>query len=239
MNTHTALNYQLYLQREAHFTHQAGDVEAPFYEMVARGDVEQILENQRKYGKLESVGKGALSDSPLRNQIYHLVVNATLVSRACCKAGMSTEEAYTLTDIYIRQADQCKTPQQVMNLNDEMVLDFAKRMKALAKNGISSQTIRRVCEYICDNLHENLSVGLLARRAGLSRSYLSGLFKKETGEPLKGYIMRKRLETAAAMLKSTDASCADIAFTLSFSTQSYFTECFKKHYGCTPGEYRR
>lgn len=233
------LDYQLYLQREAHFIHEAGDVETPFYEMVAQGNVEQILENQQKYGKYRTEGKGSLSKSPLRNQIYHLVVNATLLSRACSKAGMPTEVAYTLTDIYIQKADHCKTVIQVMDLNDEMVLDFVRRMKALHEEGISSHTIRRVCEYICDHLHERLTTEMIAEYIHLNRSYLSTLFKRETGETLQSYMMRKRLETAAAMLRSTDASCADIAFTLSFSTQSYFTECFRKRYGCTPGEYRK
>lgn len=239
MNTHKLLDYHLYLQREANFIHEPSSSESYFYDAVSRGDVKQIEENQKKYGKYCTDGKGSLSKNPVRNQIYHLVVNSALLARACVKEGLSHEIAFTLSDIYIRKADTCKTPYEVMDLNDEMVMDFTKRMQEIHTQDSGSFTIRKTTDYICSHLHEKITTALLAEKIGLNRSYLSTLFKKETGMSIQNYILKKRMETAKNMLASTDFDYADIAFSLGFSSQSYFCQCFKEYYHCTPGDYRK
>lgn len=238
MNTDKILNYQLYVQREAYFYHEPYDHEQFLYDAICQGNVALIEENQRKYSKYAKEGKGSLSDSPVRNQIYHLVANTAVITRICVSNGLPHETAYTLSDIYIRRADACTTVDAVMKLNDEMVLHFTKLMGELRHEMPLSPVIRKSCNYILDNLHQKLTIAVLADYAGISRSHLSVLFKKEMGMTIQEYIMKKRIETAASMLLSTDFSYSSIAATLCFSSQSYFGKCFKKYYGCTPKEYR-
>ena len=73
---------------------------------------------------------------------------------------------------------------------------------------------------------------------GLNESYLSRLFKKETGLTVTDYILRKKIETAENMLKFSEYSPSQIAFMLGFPSQSYFTAAFKKISGTTPKKYR-
>lgn len=238
MNTDKTLKYQLYVQREEFFYHESYDHEQFLYDAICQGNVELIEENQRKYSKYATEGKGNLSDNPVRNQIYHLVANTAVITRVCVNNGLPHETAYTLSDIYIRKADACTTTAAVMKLNDEMVLHFTRLMRELHYEAPVSLTIQKTCNYILDNLHQKLTTKILADYVGVNRTYLSTLFKREIGKTIQEYIMKKRLETAASMLVSTDFPYSSIATTLCFSSQSYFGKCFKEYYGCTPKEYR-
>ena len=233
------LEYRLYVQREAEFFHEPYENEQHIYKLIKNGDVDGILKNQSKYATAVDDGKDKLSDDPVKNQIYHLIVNAALIARICYFAGLPQEMVYTLSDKYIRQADKCETVDDVKKTNDTMVLDFARQMKHLRENKVLSPKIRQAVNFICDNLHKKITVDQLAKITGLNKSYLCSLFKKELSITIQKYILIRRIETAQRMLFETDYKEADISYTLGFSTQSYFCKCFKEQTGFTPHEYKR
>lgn len=238
-DTKKELEYQLYVQREKEFFHEPYENEQSIFRMIKNGDVDGIIKNREMYSDVPfEVGKGNLSDNPLRNHIYHFIVNTALVTRICSSAGLPHETAYTLSDIFIRRADTCKSVSEVIRLGDEMSLEFARQMKNLKKNRILSPKIRQVINYICDNLHRKITVNQLAELTGLNKSYLCELFKKEMSLTIQKYILIRRIETAQKMLLSTDYRESDIAYTLGFSSQSYFCKCFKAQTGFTPREYK-
>lgn len=88
------------------------------------------------------------------------------------------------------------------------------------------------------HLHEPIHTEILAEHVGLNRSYLSTLFKKETGQTLSQYILSKRIEAAQNMLRFSDYSYAEIAASLAFSSQSHFIRVFRAQTGYTPKEFR-
>jgi len=69
-------------------------------------------------------------------------------------------------------------------------------------------------------------------------SYLSVLFKKETGETISEYRSRIRLERAKELLKDTKNRIYEISEKCGYKTASYFTHQFKMVFGCTPNEFR-
>ncbi|MGN0577640.1 MAG: helix-turn-helix domain-containing protein [Ruminiclostridium sp.] len=237
MKIKNALDYQLYLQRENDFFHSPYRQELEFYRLVRNGDVERIKENSRRYGKLPESGKGVLSENSLKNSLYHMIINTALITRTCISGGLSPETAYTMSDIYIRRADGCRTAEEINELNDEMTLEFAGEMKRLSQRGCSAVT-KRVISYICGNLNRPLTAGGIAETLGYNRSYISTLFKRETGMTIQGYIREKRIETAENILKSTDFPLSDIALSLGFSSQSHFCSRFKEKTGLSPKTYR-
>jgi AraC-like DNA-binding protein len=85
---------------------------------------------------------------------------------------------------------------------------------------------------------EPLDVGDLARAAGLSRAHFSREFRRTFGESPHAYLLTRRLERAAALLRSTDRSVADICFSVGLSSVGSFTTSFKRTYGVSPTEYR-
>lgn len=239
MVTSKMLEYQLYVQRENNFLHEPLEKEYSFYTAVKNGDVEYIEKLKKNSVNSKPSPKGHLSSNPLRNEIYHFVVNTAIIVRCCVDGGMPHETAYTLSDLYINQADKLKTPSEVFELNDRMVMDYAKRMKELHYSRQYSQNVYTCIHYIYNNLHQDITVKILAELTGLNPNYLSTHFKKETGWSISRFIINTRLDTAAKMLESTQFSCSDIAFTLNFSSQSYFIRQFRSKFGITPNEYRK
>lgn len=238
------LDYQLFLQREEHLFHQPYSNEINFYTAIKKGDIEFIENNKKKYEnqqekKPSSNGKGLLSKDSVKNERYHLIVNAAIITRNCIEGGLDQEAAYTLSDLYIRLADETDTVARLQEINDDMVRSFTLKMKELRTRQIMSRHISQCIRYIYDHLHEQITIDSLSRQVGLHPCYLASLFKKETGITIHSFIQNKRLETAENMLKNSAYSCADIANMLCFSSQSHFIRAFRKKYGMTPKEYRQ
>ena len=85
---------------------------------------------------------------------------------------------------------------------------------------------------------EPLGVADLARAAGLSRAHFSREFRRAFGESPHAYLLTRRLERAAALLRTTDRSIADICFTVGLKSVGSFTTSFGQTYGMTPTAYR-
>jgi AraC-like DNA-binding protein len=85
---------------------------------------------------------------------------------------------------------------------------------------------------------EPLGVDELARAAGLSRAHFSREFRRAFGEPPHAYLLTRRLERAAALLRVTDRSVADICFSVGLGSVGSFTTSFTRTYGMTPTAYR-
>lgn len=231
------LSYREFVQRENDILRAPYNPELEFYSIIKSGNVEETKE-LCKQSLLSKPGLGTLSEDKLRNIKYHFVITTALVARYCIEGGMEVAVAYSLSDFYIQKADRCKRPEDVAELHPFMCIDYAKRMRQLRKQKITSRPIAMCIDYIYDHLHTRITVDILAEHVKLTPSYLSRLFKKETGTNISSYIQQKKIETAQNMLIYSEYSPAQISSTLAFPSQSYFTEIFRKHTGMTPIRFR-
>jgi AraC-like DNA-binding protein len=85
---------------------------------------------------------------------------------------------------------------------------------------------------------EPLGVDDLAHAAGLSRAHFSREFKRAFGEAPHAYLLTRRLERAASMLRHTDNSVAEICFSVGLQSVGSFTSSFTRAYGLSPTAYR-
>jgi AraC-like DNA-binding protein len=85
---------------------------------------------------------------------------------------------------------------------------------------------------------EPLDVDDLARAAGLSRAHFSREFRRAFGESPHAYLLTRRLERAAALLRNTDHSVAEICFAVGLQSVGSFTTSFTRTYGRSPTVYR-
>jgi AraC-like DNA-binding protein len=83
-----------------------------------------------------------------------------------------------------------------------------------------------------------IGVGDMADAAGLSRAHFSREFSRSFGESPRAYLLTRRLERAAALLRNTDWSVAEICFSVGLSSVGSFTSSFKRAFGMTPTAYR-
>ena len=84
---------------------------------------------------------------------------------------------------------------------------------------------------------DKFSTDIFVREMLMSRTSLYTKMKALTGESVKEFIRRIRLNTAAEMILRNEHSIVEISFLVGFATPSYFTTSFKKYFGCQPTEY--
>ena len=85
---------------------------------------------------------------------------------------------------------------------------------------------------------EPLGVDDLAGAAGLSRAHFSREFRRAFGESPHAYLLTRRLERAAALVRSADRTVADICFSVGLQSVGSFTTSFTRSYGMSPTAYR-
>lgn len=218
--------------------HREPTEEFLFYHAVTSGDVEAVRKNCEQERFMDSDGVGILSRNAVTNLKYHFVITTALITRMCNQKGMELEQAFRLSDFYIQRLDDIHTVQGVQDLHDEMVVDYTKKMRKICQGDVNSKHINACKEYIYSHIKERIMVEDLADELGVSASYLSRLFKKETGDSISAYICKRKIDMAKNLLRYSDYSMIDIANRLSFSSQSHFIQKFREYAGMTPKKYR-
>ncbi|MFF2479391.1 response regulator [Paenibacillus sp. NPDC058071] len=101
-----------------------------------------------------------------------------------------------------------------------------------------NQAFNPILQYVTENFASDLSLQQLSSRFFLNPSYISQLFKKETGETLTAYVARLRIDHACELLVRSDANVQEIAEQIGYRDYFYFTRLFKKLTAQTPTQYR-
>ena len=104
--------------------------------------------------------------------------------------------------------------------------------------GIDDRRLRRALDRIEADLAENLSLDDLAAEAGLSPFHFSRAFRTATGESPLQFVIRRRIETAQGMLRTTRLPLAEIAWRVGYGDVSRFGQHFRRQTGTTPGAWR-
>ena len=220
-------------QADAHGTYEA---EQEMIRIVREGDIDNYRAHMDRIAVTGRMGKLS-NDDPLRQMKNAVITCLILFSRAAMEGGLDPEVSYTLSDCYFQSIEACDSIPALVDIALPMQEDYIQRVHRCRTGGLS-RPVQACCDYIGLHLEEPLDLPTLARTAGYTEYYLSSKFKKETGLPPSGYIRRKRLERAAHLLRTTCEDIQTISARLQFSSQSHFSDCFRKQYGMTPSAYR-
>ncbi|ANE47113.1 hypothetical protein SY83_13535 [Paenibacillus swuensis] len=138
-----------------------------------------------------------------------------------------------------------KTPKTfVLDEIERWALTILQQLEVGNLNRNDSQTrtgnhlTKKVQLYIQTHLSGDISIMTLANHVYLNPSYLSRVFKHETGESISSYTMRVRMERAAYDLLNTRKKVYEITSELGYQNPQHFIKVFKKYYELTPQEYR-
>ena len=104
------------------------------------------------------------------------------------------------------------------------------------RSGRECSSIKR---YIDTNFAEEITLDTLADRTGLNKYYLVHAFTKTYGISPINYLIRQRIISSQRLLRETDFNISKIAMMSGFSSQSYFSQSFKRQTGQTPAQFRR
>jgi len=109
---------------------------------------------------------------------------------------------------------------------------------AFYKGGLSPYRLKRVLDYIADNLETDISLFDLAAIAGMSPHYFSELFKRSIGRSPHNYVLLQRIDRAKELLRNPKRSIIETGLDVGFQNPSHFARMFRKLEGTTPSKFR-
>jgi AraC family transcriptional regulator len=106
------------------------------------------------------------------------------------------------------------------------------------RGGLGPARLRKIREFVCANMEEELRLREMAQSVGLSTTHFSQMFRRSTGESPHQFVLRQRIERGKQMLRAAEGRILDIAIACGFKTQQHFARVFRKLCGASPTEYR-
>lgn len=174
---------------------------------------------------------------PLRNLKNYVIIMNTLLRKSAENGAVHPLHIDRLSSDFARKIELLTSREAGMKLLREMIHKYCLLVKNHSMKGYSL-LIQKVITQIDMDLTADLTLSALAKLQNVNASYLSTLFKKETGQTLTEYVNRKRIDHAIFLLNSTSLQIQSIAQHCGISDVNYFTKTFKKNIGTTPREYR-
>lgn len=174
---------------------------------------------------------------PVRDIKNYCIIMNTLLRKGAEQGSVHPLHIDSLSSRFARKIEQLTTPEGGVALQREMIHKYCLLVKNHSMKGFSL-LVQKVVTRIDSDLTADLSLKTQAKLLNVNASYLSTLFKKETGTTLTDYVNKKRMENAVFLLNSTSMQIQNIAQYCGIPDVNYFTKIFKKYIGKTPKEYR-
>lgn len=185
---------------------------------------------------LEVEPEQRLADT-LRNAKNNAIILNTLLRKAAERAFVHPLHIDGISSRYERRIELCVSPRAVEALGRDMVHNYCLLVQNYSLKSYSL-LIQKVLTQIDTDLTADLSLNAQAGLLNVNSSYLSTLFKKETGITLTEYVNKKRIRHAVFLLNTTAMQIQMVARHCGIPDVNYFTKTFKKYMGKTPKEYR-
>lgn len=168
-------------------------------------------------------------------------------SAAAAQIFLSFDNRMLAADLFAQMYYEVKAEHEGSDLICQHLLEILilriMRSRNVIPVPITSVHMTKECaqikEYLDTNYAEHITLETLTSLTHMNKYYMAHSFTKFTGLSPIQYLNRRRLDTACQLLRDTDYSVSDISSLTGFSSQSYFTQIFRKHYGITPVKYRQ
>lgn len=154
-----------------------------------------------------------------------------------------------LTPLLQKLRDEAARPEAsrlfVRGLAQAIAVHLARNYTALTESARGEASslpgfkLKRVTDWMAENLSEEFSLSRLAEQAGMSEFHFNRLFKRATGVPPSQYQIKLRMDAARRLLRETKRSVIEIANEVGYSNPSHFAQLFRKEAGLSPTVYRR
>jgi YesN/AraC family two-component response regulator len=173
---------------------------------------------------------------PVRNMKNYVIITNVLLRKAAEQGGVHPFYIDGVSSSFAKRLEQIKTVEEGIAMQHEMVYTYSTLVKNHSMKKFSL-LVQKVITLIDFDLTADLSLSKQAELLNVNASYLSALFKKETGMTLTEFVNKKRIDHAAFLLSSTNLQIQTIAQNCGIYDVNYFTKMFKTSIGKTPIEY--
>jgi AraC-like DNA-binding protein len=167
----------------------------------------------------------------------YIVLNS-LLRKAVENGNVHPAHIHAISDEFARRIEAISNYNEFIHLSELMIRRYCGLVNKFSLRNFSP-LIRNVINTIDFNLHEPLSLNLLAEKFNTNPSNLSTQFKQEKGTTLTDYINTKRMEYAVSLLRGSGNYIQEVAEQCGFLDVNYFSRLFKRYYGLSPREFRK
>ena len=181
---------------------------------------------------------GRLARTDIRHRRYVAIIGITLCSRAAIEGGVSPASVYRISGYYINKCDETEDPAHMLLYRNRAIEELAGRVREGLNAPRGSSYVERCRDYIRKHYRDKIYLEDIAQALDLSPSYLSRLYRRETGGCIQDAINEERVYRASNLLRYSDMSLTQIAHYVGFPSQSYIGKIFKKGKNMTPMAYR-
>ena len=210
------------------------NAERKLMQAVSRGS---SVKAEQMISKVSDTVLESRTNDPLRNMQNYMIVLNTLLRKAAEQGGVHPFYIDSLSSDSAKKIETVKTIAECISMMKDMVGKYSLLVKEHSAKNYASP-VQKVMTIIDSDLMADLSLKNLSSVLNVNPSYLSSLFKKETGTTLTEYVSKKRIDYAAFLLRTTSLQVQTIAQHCGVFDVNYFTKMFKKQTGKTPKEYR-
>jgi len=209
--------------------------EDEFLEAVTQGNTSKALSI---IAQMSGTRIAARTDDEMRDRKNLMLALNTLLRRTSYNAGVHPFYIDSISANYTRFIETATTFQELEDVLPYIVRSYCELVQKRS-TALYSAPVRQILVTIDASIDSDLSLKRFANELFLNTSYLSSLFKKETGVTLTDYVNQHRINFAKRLLKSTTLSIQNVAATVGITDIHYFTRLFKRETGLSPREYRK
>lgn len=174
----------------------------------------------------------------VRNAKNYCIISNTLMRKAAEQGGVHPVYLDSLSSSIAARIEQMSTPSEAPDMICQTARAYCRLVRDHCSNRYSA-TVQKALVIIDSDLSAELTLRSLAQRLNVNSSYLSTLFKRETGQTVTEYITQQRVRHARYLLENTRLQVQTVAQHCGISDVHYFSKIFKAATDMTPKEYRR
>lgn len=178
------------------------------------------------------------TENRLRNEQNMMIVLSTLFRKTVEQSGVPPVYIDELSSRFAVQINEARSVKELEELSFDMLHRYCLLVQNNSMKGYSL-VVRKVVTYIDFHYAEDLSLNFFAEQNSITKTYLSGLFKKEVGMTLTDYLHSVRMRQALILIHSGSIPMSVVAASCGYNDMNYFIRVFKKNYGMTPKQYRQ
>ncbi|MDR2355764.1 MAG: AraC family transcriptional regulator [Clostridiales Family XIII bacterium] len=170
----------------------------------------------------------------VRNKMLEFTV--LLLQTAIRKPGVDMDYIFGRDCAALSEIDNLETLDNIVDWLNDLISRFSE---CIFNNDNHSDVIFKTISFMKSHYRHEISLEEMARAAYISPSYLSKVFKQETGYTINNYLSKIRIDESKKLMADKSLSLLTICGMVGFEDQSYFSKVFKKQEGVSPAQYRK
>lgn len=210
-------------------------LELLFLTKVKNGDIQKVIELFNEH--IRPQFQNSTTPNPLRYGKNRGLSFSTLLSRTIVEGGVDANKALSIEFHYAEIIENTHNLNELIDILEQMLMRYTNTVLQLSSiNHVS--VIKNASKYVHMHLSEAIRLNDVANFVNLSPNYFSSLFKREMKLSFADYVNQTRIKESQFLLETTEYPILDIAISVGYNNQNYFTTIFRKFTGITPKQYR-